>query len=52
MISKGDTFQEGVNCLAADTPEELAAILTTERDVQPLIRESQKLLKPHLDVQW
>lgn len=51
-ISQGDTFQEGVNCLAADTPEELAEILTTERDVQPLIRESQKLLKPHLDVQW
>ena len=51
-VNQGETFKEGVNCLAADTPEELASILSEPRDITNLIKESRKLLKPHLVVKW
>ena len=51
-IKQGTTFIEGVNCLASETPEELSAILSEDRDTSLLVEESRKLLKPHLQVQW
>jgi len=51
-ISQGTLFKEGVNCLAASTPEELSTILSDDRDITNLIKESKKLLKPHLQVEW
>ena len=51
-IKQGSIFKEGVNCLACDTPEELTALLNENRDTSQLIKESNKLLKPHLDIQW
>ena len=51
-VNQGETFKEGVNCLAADTPEELASILSEPRDITNLIKESRKLLQPHVVVKW
>jgi len=51
-INQGTIFKEGVNCLAAETPEELATILSEPRDITHLIKESRKLLKPHIQVRW
>jgi len=51
-ISHGSLFKEGINCLAASTPEELAKVLTDSRDITDIIKESRKLLKPHLQVKW
>ena len=51
-ITSCSIFKEGVNCLAADTPEELAKILSEPRDITNLIKESKKLLQPHLVVKW
>ena len=51
-VNQGKTFKEGVNCLAADTPEELASILSEPRDITNLIKESRKLLQPHVVVKW
>jgi len=51
-IKQGSTFIEGVNCLAAETPEELATILSESRDITNLVTESRKLLEPHLHVRW
>ena len=51
-IKQGSTFKEGVNCLGADTPEELAEHLESNIDIKPILKESLKLLKPHLDVKW
>ena len=51
-ITSCSIFKEGVNCLAAGTPEELAKILSEPRDITNLIKESRKLLQPHLVVKW
>ena len=51
-VNQGKTFKEGVNCLVADTPEELASILSEPRDITNLIKESRKLLQPHVVVKW
>ena len=51
-VSQGSTFTEGVNCLAADSPEELAKVLSESRDITNLITESRKLLNPHLQIRW
>mgnify|MGYP003976264835 FL=1 len=51
-ITSCSIFKEGVNCLAAETPEELAKILSEPRDITNLIKESRKLLQPHLVVKW
>ena len=51
-IQNGTIFKEGINCLGADSPDELAKHLTSERDISSIITESKKLLKPHLDVKW
>jgi hypothetical protein len=51
-IKQGTLFKEGINCLAADSSEELAKLLSDERDITSLIHESQKLLKPHIQVKW
>ena len=51
-IQQGTTFKEGVNCLGASSPEELASHLDSGIDVSSLVEESQKLLKPHLEVKW
>ena len=51
-IKQGSLFKEGVNCLSAETPEELAKIISEKRDISNLIKESKKLLNPHLQVRW
>jgi hypothetical protein len=51
-ISQASLFKEGINCLAAETPEELSKVLSEPRDITNLIKESIKLLKPHLQVKW
>ena len=51
-ITSCSLFKEGVNCLAAETPEELASILSEPRDITNLIKESRKLLQPHVVVKW
>lgn len=51
-IKHGTIFKEGINCLAADSPEELAKVLTEPRDITKLVKESRKLLDPHLQVKW
>ena len=51
-VSQGSTFTEGVNCFAADSPEELAKVLSESRDITNLITESRKLLNPHLQIRW
>jgi len=51
-ISQGTIFKEGINCLAAETPEELSKILTDNSDITNLVKESRKLLDPHLHVKW
>lgn len=51
-ISQGDLFKEGVNCLGASSPEELAQHLQSDIDITPIVKESQKLLLPHLKVIW
>ncbi len=51
-VNQGSIFKDGVNCLTAKTPEQLAAHLESDIDLEPLIEESQKLLKPHLNVKW
>jgi len=45
-------FKEDYNCLAVDTPEELAEIIKSKRDVSKLVRHAKKLLKRHIDVKW
>jgi hypothetical protein len=51
-ISQGSTFKDGCNCLSASTPEELATLLCEPRDITNLVKESRKLLTPHLQVKW
>ena len=51
-IQQGTIFQEGVNCLAVETPEELASILSETRDTTNIVKESRKLLNSHLQVRW
>jgi len=51
-ISQGSLFKEGINCLAASTPEELSKIISADRDITNLVKESRKLLKPHLQIKW
>ena len=51
-LTPDSIFKEGVNCLAAETPEELAKLLSETRDTTNLIKESRKLLDPHLQVTW
>ena len=51
-INQGSLFKEGVNCLGASTPEELAEHLQKDKDISSIIKESQKLLIPHLNVGW
>jgi hypothetical protein len=51
-VKNGSLFKEGINCLAADTPEELAKHLQTDIDSTQILKESQKLLTPHLKVKW
>ena len=51
-INQGSLFKEGINCLSASTPEELSEILSSDRDITDLVKESKKLLKPHLQVKW
>jgi len=51
-VNQGTIFKDGINCLSADSPEELSKLLTEERDITPLIKEGQKLLIPHLQVKW
>ncbi len=51
-VKQGTTFKEGINCLAAESSEELATILSEPRDITNLIKESKKILQPHLVVNW
>ena len=51
-IKQGSLFKDGVNCLSASTPEKLAQILNSQDEYQEIIKESQKLLNPHLQVEW
>ena len=51
-VSQGDVFKEGVNCLAVESPEGLASIINCDVDFSPLIKESRKLLAPHLNQRW
>jgi hypothetical protein len=51
-IQQGSIFKEGVNCLAAETPKELAYHLESTIDLLPILSESKKLLNPHLQVKW
>ena len=51
-IKQGSLFKEGVNCLAAENPKELAKLLNSSIDVTNLIIESQKILAPHTKVLW
>ena len=51
-VSQGSMWKEGVNCLAAETPEELASLIQESRDLSLLIQESRKLLLPHVSVNW
>jgi hypothetical protein len=51
-ITSCSLFKEGVNCLAVETPEELASILSETRDTTKILKESRKLLKSHLQVVW
>lgn len=51
-IKQGSIFKEGINCLGADGPEELAKHLESTIDIKPILKESLKLLKPHLEVKW
>ena len=51
-ITSCSLFKEGVNCLAVETPEELASILSETRDITKILKESRKLLKSHLQVVW
>ena len=51
-IKQGSIFKEGINCLGADNPEELAKHLESNIDIKPILKESLKLLKFHLEVKW
>ena len=51
-INQGSLFKEGVNCLGASTPSELAGHLQSDKDISSIVKESQKLLIPHLNVKW
>ena len=51
-LTPDSIFIEGVNCLAVGTPEELASTLSENRDTTNILKESKKLLKPHLQVKW
>ena len=51
-VNQGSIFQEGVNCLAAETPEELSNILTNSTNLDAIVSQSRKLLEPHLQVCW
>ena len=51
-IQQGTVFKEGVNCLGAETPEELSEHLQSDIDTEKIVKESQKLLKPHIDIKW
>ncbi len=51
-IKHGNIFKEGINCLAAETPEELATLLIKPRNLQPFISESKKILNHHLEIKW
>ena len=52
MIMNWFIGEEGVNCLAAETPKELAYHLESTIDLLPILSESKKLLNPHLQVKW
>jgi hypothetical protein len=51
-IQQGTMFQEGVNCLGASTPEELAHHLQSDLDISSILTHSQTLLQPHVEVRW
>ena len=46
-VKQGDIFKEGINCLAAENPEELVELLTNNIDYTYLIKESKKILLNH-----
>lgn len=51
-IKQGTLFKEGINCLAADSPEELAKLLLSEKDTSSIVKQSRKLLHQHIQIQW
>ena len=46
-------FENGVNCYFIDDEDHLAKLLTTkQKNHDKILRNSKKLLKPHIDVVW
>lgn len=49
---KKSIFRHGVNCLAIETPEELAEILNNNINTFNIVKVSKKILKEHTNVSW
>jgi glycosyltransferase involved in cell wall biosynthesis len=45
-------FKHGFNCLAVETPEELATILNKNMNVNTLVSNSKKILNSHIRALW
>jgi len=51
-IRKGGDFIEGENCLAVDTPEELADILKRDPDVTDIVKNARKIVERNIQVDY
>ena len=49
---KKSIFKNGVNCLAVETPEELASIINTGINSSAINKSAKRLLKSHTTVVW
>jgi len=54
LQSKKTLFKDGYNCLTVANEQDIAAILNNQNDVDidTLVKNSSKILKPHLKVSW
>lgn len=51
-VNQGTLFKDGINCLAVETPEELAHILNSESPYEHIVTASKLLLQNHINVMW
>ena len=51
-IDKGILFTRGNNCLGCRDENDISQILNEDLDHSKLVKESKKILKKHIDVEW
>ena len=51
-IDKGTLFVRGKNCLGCSDENDITQILQEDSDYQKIVKDSKKILRKHIDVEW